>query len=226
MVEADMSDERDLVAGDFSAWMIEIQGAIRGERAIDVPYGGCTACCTSSQFIHIGPDETETLAHIPAELLFPTPRLPRGHVVLGYDERGHCPMLIDNKCSIYEHRPRTCRTYDCRVFTAAGLGIEDDNDKVLIAAQVRRWRFSFPTEADQGQHEAVRAAAAFLEVHAGLLPDGAVPANATQLAGLAVEVHDAFLHRDDESGETTVVDPDPDIVRAEVIRRMGTRHPK
>ena len=26
---------------------------------------GCTACCTSSQFVHIGPDEVDTLAHIP-----------------------------------------------------------------------------------------------------------------------------------------------------------------
>ena len=137
MAEANLSEERDLAAGNFSSWMIEIQGAIRGERGSNVPCGGCTACCTSSQFVHIEPDETDTLAHIPAELLFPAPRLPRGHVVLGYDERGHCPMLIDNTCSIYEHRPRTCRTYDCRIFAAVGLEIDDD-DQVLIARQARR----------------------------------------------------------------------------------------
>ena len=97
-----------------------------------MPCNGCTACCTSSQFVHIGPDETDTLAHIPAELLFPAPLRPRGHVLMGYDERGHCPMLIDNRCSIYEHRPQTCRTYDCRVFPAAGVELEDE-DKVLIA---------------------------------------------------------------------------------------------
>ena len=33
----------------------------------------CTACCTSSQFVHIEPDETDTLAHIPAALRFPAP---------------------------------------------------------------------------------------------------------------------------------------------------------
>ena len=62
-----------------------------------MPCGTCTACCTSSQFVHIGPDEVDTLAHIPAELLFPAPRMPKGHVLLGYDERGHCPMLIDER---------------------------------------------------------------------------------------------------------------------------------
>jgi Fe-S-cluster containining protein len=220
MAEDNMGPERDLAAGDFSSWMIEMQGAIRGERGSDVPCGGCTACCTSFQFVHIGPDETDTLSHIPAELLFPAPRLPPGHVLLGYDERGHCPMLIDNQCSIYEHRPNACRTYDCRIFPAAGIGIDED-DKVLIARQTQRWQFRFPTQADRNQHDAVRAAATFLDEHPGLLPDDAVPANATQLAVLAIEIHDAFLRHDEETDQTTVVDPDPDVVRAAVMRRMG-----
>lgn len=222
MADGKMSEERDLAAGDFSSWMIEMQGAIRGERGSDVPCGDCTACCTSSQFIHIGPDESDTLARIPAELLFAAPRLPRGHVLLGYDERGHCPMLIDNRCSIYEHRPRTCRTYDCRIFPAAGLAIDND-DKVLIARQVRRWQFSHPTQADRNQHDAVRAAATFLHEHAGLLPDGAVPTNTTQLAVLAIELHDDFLRYEEETGHTTVVDPDPQVVRVELVRRRGAR---
>lgn len=145
-----------LAAGDFSAWLTDMQGALRGEDgAADVPCGACAACCTSSQFVHIEPDESDTLAHIPAELLFPAPRLPSGHLVLGYDDRGHCPMLVENRCSIYEHRPRTCRTYDCRLFAATGLAI---TDKPAIAAQVARWRFSFPTPADRDRFDAVRAA--------------------------------------------------------------------
>ena len=154
-------EQKDLAAGDFGSWLVEMQGALRGEHGSDVPCNGCTACCTSSQFVHIGPDETDALAHIPSELLFPAPRLPRGHMLLGYDERGHCPMLIDNRCSIYEHRPVTCRTYDCRVFPASEVVLDDDT-KVLIARQAQRWRFSFPTEADRDQHDAVRAAATFL----------------------------------------------------------------
>ncbi|MGD9700909.1 MAG: YkgJ family cysteine cluster protein [Acidimicrobiia bacterium] len=225
MADGNLDDEWDPVdgdvpAGDFSSWMTEIQGAIRGERGADVPCGRCTACCTSSHFIHIGPDEADTLSHIPAELLFPAPRLPRGHVLLGFDQRGHCPMLIDGQCSIYEHRPRTCRTYDCRVFPAAGLELDDD-DKVLIAEQARRWRFGYPTQADRNQHDAVRAAAAFLDERWAFLPDGAVPTNTTQLAVLAIEVHGAFLQRDEATGTTTVVDPDPSVVRDEVMRRVG-----
>jgi Fe-S-cluster containining protein len=111
----------DLAAGDFGAWVVQMQQALRGEQESDVPCNGCTACCSSSQFVHIGPDETDTLAHIPSGLLFPAPRLPRGHMVLGYDEHGRCPMLADNGCSIYEHRPITCRTYDCRIFPASDV---------------------------------------------------------------------------------------------------------
>src|SRR5207253_1500026 len=121
---ARVDDDGPLAAGDFVSWVTGMQGAIAGDHDSDVPCDGCTACCTSSQFVHIEPDETETIARIPPELLFPAPRAPRGHVLLGYDERGHCPMLIDGGCSIYEHRPRTCRTYDCRVFAATGVDVD------------------------------------------------------------------------------------------------------
>ena len=218
----DLGEEPDLSAGDFSDWMVEMQGALRGERGSDVPCGGCTACCTSSQFIDIAPDESDTLARIPAELLFPAPRRPRGHLVLGYDEHGHCPMLIDDKCSIYEHRPRTCRTYDCRIFPAAGLAIEDD-DKAPIARRVRRWQFTFPTQGDRNEHDAVRAAATFLRDHPGSLPEGAAPTDVTRLAVLAIDVHGAFLRRDEATDQTTVVDPDPEAVRAEVMCRTRAR---
>src|SRR5687767_5354407 len=185
-----MNDDASLEGGDFSSWVTDMQGALRGEHGSDVACGSCTACCTASQFVHIAPDEKDTLSRIPSVLLFPAPRMPRGHVLLGYDERGHCPMLVDNRCSIYEHRPRTCRTYDCRIFPAAGLVIDDG--KILIARQARRWQFSFPSEADRIQHDAVRAAAIFLREHAGDLPTETVPTNTTQLAVLALQVHELF----------------------------------
>lgn len=212
MAEDDATASPDLAAGDFSAWTGEILDAIRGERAAVVPCGGCTACCRSSQFVHIGPDETGTLSRIPPELLFPAPGLPDGHVVLGYDERGHCPMLIDDRCSIYEHRPRTCRTYDCRVFPAAGLVPEGDA-KVLIARQAQRWQFAYPAPADRRRHDAVRSAAMFLAEHADLVPGGAAAASATRLAVLAVEIHDLFLGGD----------PDPSVVRDRLGLSAGDR---
>ena len=227
MRDPDRIGQEDLAAGAFSAWLEGMQGALRGESASDVPCEGCTACCSSSQFVHIGPDETETLSHIPRQLLFPAPRLPGGHVLLGYDEHGRCPMLTDDRCSIYEHRPRACRTYDCRVFPAAGL--QPDDDEGLIARRARRWRFDFPTEADQTEHDAVRAAARFVQEHAGLVGDGSTSANPAQLAVLAIEVHDAFLGHDTETGRTTVVSPDADDVRVALTHcrpaRQGRERP-
>jgi Putative zinc- or iron-chelating domain len=141
-------------AGRFSVWLDTILQVLREGQGSDVPCGSCTACCTSSQFIHISPDEVDALAVIPANLLFPAPRLPAGHVLMGYDERGHCPMLIDGACSIYEDRPRTCRTYDCRVFAASGLNLEDPA-KSAINDRVGRWQFQFVNAIDGAKLDAV-----------------------------------------------------------------------
>jgi hypothetical protein len=146
--------------------------------------------------VHIGPDEVATLAHIPAALQFPAPRLPAGHVVLGYDERGHCPMLVDGACSIYDDRPRTCRTYDCRIFPASGVDL-DDPEKAAIAERVRQWRFEFPDAVDRAEHAAIVAAARFVREHADLLPAAVAPVTATQHAVVAIQVHRAFLGHDD-----------------------------
>ena len=113
-------------------------------------------------------------------LLFPAPGLPKGHVLMGYDQHGCCPMLVDGACSIYDTRPRTCRTYDCRVFPAAG--IEADDDKPLIAARARRWVFTHPTAADAADHDAVRAAAVALTA----LAPGERPTSQTEVAVRAV----------------------------------------
>jgi hypothetical protein len=153
-----VTDERDtlLDAGDFAAWRVRLLAGLDDGTGSDVPCGDCTACCTSGYFVHVEPDEVEALRRIPKALQFPAPGRPRGHVVLPYDERGHCPMLVDGACSIYEHRPRTCRNYDCRVFAAAGLPADDD--KPAIAARVRRWRFTTATDDDRRVEAAVRRA--------------------------------------------------------------------
>ena len=186
----------DLPAGDFSTWLVQMRDALLGERDAEVPCNGCTACCESSQFIPIASHEIDTIRHIPEELLFPAPRMP-GHFVLGYDERGHCPMLADGVCTIYEHRPTTCRTYDCRVLAAAGLTL-DDEDKAAIAERVARWRFSHPSPIDERQHQAVRDASSFLE--------DVVPL--TQRAVFAVELYEEFL-----DGSTPA---DPEAIRSRV----------
>ncbi|MDQ3896011.1 MAG: YkgJ family cysteine cluster protein, partial [Actinomycetota bacterium] len=116
---------------------------------------------------------------------------------------GHCPMLVDNRCSIYEHRPMTCRTYDCRVFPAAGVGLDDDGDDDLVARQARRWRFSFPTDVDTVEYHAVRAAAASL----GEDPEARLPAS--EIAAVAIETHEAFLGRDDPKARPRRTPPAP-----------------
>jgi hypothetical protein len=111
---------------------------------------------------------------------------------MGYDEKGHCPMLVDGKCSIYEHRPQTCRSYDCRVFPAAGIRAGDD-DKEPINQRIRRWKFSYPTKRARAEHAAVQAAAQFLRERANCFPIGAIPGNPAQLAVLAIKVYEVFV---------------------------------
>jgi len=210
----DVAGDGPLDAGRFTTWLGDIGAAIRGERDSDVPCGDCTACCEASQFIHVGPDEADTLAHIPAALLFPAPGLPSDHRLMGYDAHGRCPMLLDRRCSIYAHRPRTCRTYDCRVFAAADV-VDDDPTKEAVAGRARRWRFDEPLAADVALHGAVRAAAAFLASHATELPDEIAPRTPTQLAVLAVEAHGVFVPGDEEPARSVDV--------AEVVLAVGRR---
>lgn len=198
-------------AGQFSAWLRSAQEAIRDGATSDVPCRGCTACCTSSQFVHIGPDETETLARIPPELLFPAPRMPAGHMVLGYDERGHCPMLVDGACTIYQDRPRTCRTYDCRVLAAAGVDVGDGQRQ--IADRVTQWAFAYPTPADRAEQRRVRAAAHYLGTHPDLLPADTAPRTATQVAALALRIQGLFADVESAPGrdevQAALASPDP-----------------
>lgn len=140
-------------AGEFGAWLEGMLAALDGTADSDVPCGTCTACCRSSQFVHIEPDETETLALIPPELLFPAPGQPPGHLVMGYDQDGCCPMLVDDACTIYASRPRTCRVYDCRLFAALGR-INDDTP--MIAARIRSWEFDYADEDTRLLAEQIR----------------------------------------------------------------------
>jgi hypothetical protein len=175
----------------------------------------------SSQVVHVGPGEKETLSRIPREVAFRAPGLPRGHVLLGLVDHGSCPMMRDGHCVIYPHRPSTCRTYDCRVFPATGL-TPDLVEQAGIAHQAGRWRFRVDSDAERVLADAVRAAAAFLTDHRDQFPTGLLPTNPTQLAVVAVEIHPRFAPRvqpaastsptgDAHEGDGTEADPaDPE----------------
>jgi Fe-S-cluster containining protein len=156
-----------------------------------VPCGDCNACCRGAYFIHVRPDEPGTLAAVPEALLFPAPGHPAGHRVLGFDREGGCPMLVDGACSIYAVRPGACRIYDCRVFAATGIA-EPDPAKAAIMARARRWKFSYAEPLAEMTHVALIDGARFLAANAEAFRD-LLPRNATQLAMLAVRLHETLF---------------------------------
>ena len=90
-----ISESLAVPAGDFSEWLRDAEASLQsGTGATAVPCGVCTACCRSSMFIHINPEETQTIPRIPRALLFDAPGLPKGHLVMGYNDKGHCPILV------------------------------------------------------------------------------------------------------------------------------------
>ena len=179
-------------AGLFGAWLTAARASLRGDgHGLDVPCGECVGCCTSSLFIHVGPGETDTLAAIPARLLVRAPGRPRGHRLLGFAADGACPMLKDRACSVYQHRPRTCRDYDCRIFAAAGL--EAGDGAPAINERVRAWIFSYESDAARRAHDAVRAAAAFVRDRRRSFPGGGAPSAPADIAVLALKVYPVFL---------------------------------
>jgi len=194
------SGSGEIPAGPFSQWLRDTRDALKTRTGSDVPCGTCTACCTSSYFIAVAPEETEALARISAELLTTAPGLPKGHKLMGYDHEGLCPQMNAGRCAIYEHRPRTCRQYDCRVFAAAG--ILESEDKPRINERVTQWRFDYPSSRDRLEHDAVKRAAAFIALHAELFPGGRIPSTPSQLALMALMVHEIFLEPQEDERET------------------------
>jgi Fe-S-cluster containining protein len=207
--------EGALPAGDFSEWLRDLRAALAQGGDAVVPCGDCRACCTSSYFIHVGPDERDTLEHLPAELLFEAPGAPRGHRVMGYDRRGHCPMFAKGECSVYAHRPRTCRTYDCRVFAATGI----EADRPAIAARARRWVFGYPSEQDRADRDAVGDAAVFLRKHGECFTGGRVSDAPSRVAVAAVEVCDLFAGPADDRHAERERPSEAELVSAVIAAR-------
>ena len=119
--------------------------ALRHVADSDVPCGDCSACCSTSHFVHVGPEEHDALAHVPRELLFAAPGMPAGHVLLPYDDRGRCPLLDEGgRCSIYATgRSRAAPT------TAACSPRPASTPTVSRSrARARRWRFTCPAPGD------------------------------------------------------------------------------
>lgn len=174
-MEADSGD-RD--AGELATWLSAFRASLHDGDPVDVPCDGCTACCRSGKLIPVEPDEADALEHIPADCVVPMPgQLTRR--VLKHDESGRCSQLTPEGCSVYAHRPRACRMYDCRIFAATGVR----PDSPLVAERAQRWRFSYASPASRERHASVRMAAVALGFPGGL----SSPISPTQHALDAIE---------------------------------------
>lgn len=98
-------------------------------------------------------------------------------------------MLVDDRCSIYEHRPSACRVFDCRIYPAAGTRAPDG-----IRHQSRRWLFDASGQRGQSLLKGLQRAARFLSENPGCFSTAA-PNSGTQLALEAIKVCGLF---DDE----------------------------
>lgn len=102
----------------LGAWEDLVAAERRGERPeAKVPCNGCTACCHMAK-IDFDParERPEDLAHLDYE---PDPEAPGRALMKRRD--GACVHLGPRGCTVYEHRPRCCRVYDCRIFAVTGI---------------------------------------------------------------------------------------------------------
>lgn len=195
-------------AGDFGTWLLQTRAMLRGEPGPEVPCGTCVGCCVSSYPVPVRAHEFASLAAIPIEHLA-TSASHRTLIVALPD--GRCPMLNADAsgCSIYAHRPLTCRDYDCRIFAAAGIAAGSD-ERSVINARVRQWRFNYRNTADRLAHVAVTSAAAFIREHA-LRFQSRAPSTPTGLAVLAIKVYPVFL---DSSMQTSA----PELIVESILQ--------
>jgi hypothetical protein len=192
-----------VAAGPFGDWLRRMRRSLQGDEGMDVPCGDCVGCCVSGYSVQLRPEDAAARAQIPAELLVSPPGFPAGHLTVPPKPDGLCPMLHAGRCTIYHVRPQTCLDYDCRIFAAAGI----DAGKPIIDKRVREWRFSYPTESDRLEHEAVRAAASFIREHRDSF-NVRVPTAAMGIAVFAIKAYEVFLN------QTTEARSHKDIARA------------
>lgn len=187
-----------LPAGAFARWLEQyLRAQAQAEPTGEVPCGECNACCRASYYIGIAEEERETIERIPRVHLTVSTRSQERHWALEQSCGGSCPMLVDDACSIYEHRPRTCRRFDCRVFAAASL-TPGSGPRAAVNQQVWRWRFDYPSPADAMRQTALLEAAAFLQRRADLIDPEVAPTDTGELAKAAVFVHEIFLQANTE----------------------------
>jgi Fe-S-cluster containining protein len=81
-----------------------------------VPCNGCFACCYHAH-VDVDPsiEPPANLAQLALE------QDAEGNWWLQKRADGACVHLGERGCTVYEHRPNACRTYDCRVYALTGV---------------------------------------------------------------------------------------------------------
>jgi hypothetical protein len=145
----------------------------------------------SSYPIPLRPEDVRARAEVPEQYLLGT--MASGERwMMGFREDGRCPFMNERRCDIYADRPQTCRDYDCRIYAAAGL--VPDGNRAVIARRVREWEFTFASDTDLADAEAVRCAARFMRGNATLFPAAMRVGSATAASVLAVKTYGLFLN--------------------------------
>jgi len=196
-----MSAPATVDAGEFGAWRRAMAAALRGDGGTDVPCGSCVGCCSGSWPIALRTDDAVVLPRVPADYVIEVAGAPPGVRYMGYRPDGTCPLLEAGRCTVYAHRPQTCRDFDCRLFAAAGLASAGAN-KSLIDARIAAWRFQYATDDEVAIHRAMCDAAAFLVACGGEAGAVRLPTTPVAIAGLAFKAYDVFLEAADATPET------------------------
>ena len=206
-------------AGPTEGWTPSAPGACRGGWSgwsRPWPAGRDRTCrataarpaARASQFIHIGPDETATLARMPAALLFPAPGLPRRSRAHGL--RRARPLPDAGRRSVLDLRgsarapvaPTTAVCSRRRGWSPTGWARSRSSIAFGAGGSTRRRPKRFTATTPCGRRRGTWRTTPRCSRQGP-------PVSATQLAVLAVELHELFL-----GGE-----PDPGSVRVEIARR-------
>lgn len=90
-----------------------VKGASPPYAGASVPCGDCVSCCTHVKIDLYPPHDDPAL--------FETHTDANGRVTLAQQDDGSCWYLRDTKCTIYDRRPATCRSFDCRALLATDV---------------------------------------------------------------------------------------------------------
>lgn len=99
---------RSKTSGKRVYWL---QKAAQALADIYSPHAACSAGCAHCCHIPVKITQAEAiyLGRVLGRAPMPTGALPPEPVILGYESP--CPFLVDNQCSVYEHRPAVCRSH-------------------------------------------------------------------------------------------------------------------